>query len=118
MSRGLVSQVGYGNAPQYLLDHLGKTQSGIDRLARALVSAVVVRGILNPGSSEATNVESDEDCPSLDHRPVGSDMPVTETRTVPSSPELVTLLRAHLNRYGTTPDGRIFQTVRSGTLKD
>ncbi len=33
-----------------------------------------------------------------------------ETRTIPIPPELVRLLRAHIKRYGTTPDGRIFQT--------
>ncbi len=30
-----------------------------------------------------------------------------ETRTIPIPPELVKLLRAHIKRYGTTPDGRI-----------
>ena len=29
-----------------------------------------------------------------------------ETRTIPVPPELVQLLRAHIRRYGTTPDGR------------
>ena len=28
------------------------------------------------------------------------------------------LLRAHIKRYGTTPDGRIFQTARGGLLQD
>ena len=28
------------------------------------------------------------------------------------------LLRAHIKRYGTTPDGRIFQTARGGILQD
>src|ERR1019366_7581820 len=32
------------------------------------------------------------------------------TRTIPIPPDLVKLLRAHIRRYGTTPDGRIFQT--------
>src|SRR5580692_5452151 len=41
-----------------------------------------------------------------------------ETRTVPIPPELVRLLRAHIKRYGTTPDGRIFQTARGGILQD
>jgi integrase len=41
-----------------------------------------------------------------------------ETRTIPIPPELVTLLRAHVRRYGTTPDGRIFQTARGGILQD
>jgi integrase len=41
-----------------------------------------------------------------------------ETRTIPIPPELVWLLRAHLRRYGTTPDGRIFQTARGGILQD
>ena len=37
-----------------------------------------------------------------------------ETRTIPVPPELVKLLRAHIRRYGTTPDGRIFHTARGG----
>jgi integrase len=41
-----------------------------------------------------------------------------ETRTVPIPPVLVQLLRAHIKRYGTTPDGRIFQTARGGILQD
>ncbi len=36
-----------------------------------------------------------------------------ETRTIPA--ELVKLLRAHNRRYGTTPDGRIFQTARAAS---
>ena len=43
---------------------------------------------------------------------------VHETRTIPIPPDLVKLLRAHIKRYGTTPDGRIFQTARSGILQD
>jgi integrase len=41
-----------------------------------------------------------------------------ETRTIPIPPELVRLLRAHIKRYGTAPDGRIFQTARGGILQD
>jgi len=41
-----------------------------------------------------------------------------ETRTIPIPPDLVTLLRAHISRYGTTPDGRIFQTARGGIIQD
>jgi integrase len=41
-----------------------------------------------------------------------------ETRTIPIPPELVRLLRAHIKRYGTTPDGRIFQTARGGIIQD
>ena len=41
-----------------------------------------------------------------------------ETRTIPIPPVLVRLLRAHIKRYGTTPDGRIFQTARGGILQD
>jgi integrase len=33
-------------------------------------------------------------------------------------PDLVKLLRAHIRRYGTTPDGRIFQTARGGIIQD
>jgi integrase len=41
-----------------------------------------------------------------------------ETRTIPIPPELVKLLRAHIKRYGTISDGRIFQTARGGILQD
>jgi integrase len=41
-----------------------------------------------------------------------------ETRTIPIPPELVRLLRAHIKRYGTTPDGRILQTSRGGIIQD
>ena len=41
-----------------------------------------------------------------------------ETRTIPIPPVLVRRLRAHIKRYGTTPDGRIFQTARGGILQD
>src|ERR1022692_378478 len=41
-----------------------------------------------------------------------------ETRTIPVPPDLVRLLRAHIRRYGTTPDGRIFQTARGGIIQD
>jgi len=41
-----------------------------------------------------------------------------ETRAIPIPPDLVRLLRAHIKRYGTTPDGRIFQTARGGIIQD
>ena len=41
-----------------------------------------------------------------------------ETRTIPIPPELVSLLRAHIKKFGTTTDGRIFQTARGGILQD
>jgi integrase len=41
-----------------------------------------------------------------------------ETRTIPIPPDLVRLLRAHIRRFGTTPDGRVFQTARGGILQD
>jgi integrase len=41
-----------------------------------------------------------------------------ETRAIPIPPDLVRLLRAHVKRHGTTPDGRIFQTARGGILQD
>jgi integrase len=42
----------------------------------------------------------------------------SETRTIPVPPELVKLLRAHVKKYGTTRDGRVFQTARGGLLQD
>ena len=41
-----------------------------------------------------------------------------ETRTIPIPPELVRLLRAHIKRYGATPDGRVFPTTRGGIIQD
>ena len=41
-----------------------------------------------------------------------------ETRSIPIPPVLVRMLRAHLKRYGTAPDGRIFLTVRGGLIQD
>ncbi|MFG2397737.1 tyrosine-type recombinase/integrase [Streptomyces lydicus] len=38
------------------------------------------------------------------------------TRDVPIPPELVRLLRDHLARYGTAPDGRLFRAARGGRL--
>jgi integrase len=42
----------------------------------------------------------------------------SEVRTIPIPSELVKLLRTHLKRYGTTTDGRIFQTARGGLVQD
>ena len=41
-----------------------------------------------------------------------------ETRIIPIPPVLIRLLRAHIKWFGTTPDGRIFQTTRGGILQD
>jgi integrase len=41
-----------------------------------------------------------------------------ETRTIPIPPELVGLLRADIERYGTTTDERVFQTARGGIIQD
>ncbi|HEX6453974.1 MAG TPA: tyrosine-type recombinase/integrase [Trebonia sp.] len=41
-----------------------------------------------------------------------------ETRTIPIPPVLVRLLRAHIKRFGTTLDGRVFQTARGGILQE
>ena len=41
-----------------------------------------------------------------------------ETRTIPIPPVLVRRLRAHIKRFGTPLDGRVFQTARGGILQD
>jgi len=41
-----------------------------------------------------------------------------ETRSIPIPPPLVQMLRHHLKRYGTAPDGRIFRTTRGGLIQD
>ena len=44
--------------------------------------------------------------------------PQHETRSIPIPPILVQMLRNHLERYGTEPDGRIFFTTRGGLIQD
>jgi len=41
-----------------------------------------------------------------------------ETQSIPIPPVLVQILGAHLKRYGTSPDGRIFRTARGGIIQD
>ena len=48
----------------------------------------------------------------LKHRASG------ETRSIPIPPVLVTMLRAHIARYGTSPGGHLFRTARGGPLND
>lgn len=38
------------------------------------------------------------------------------TRSIPIPPDLVHLLRTHLDSYGTAPDGRLFHAVRGGRV--
>ncbi|OHV61339.1 tyrosine-type recombinase/integrase [Pseudofrankia sp. BMG5.36] len=47
----------------------------------------------------------------LKHREKG------EVRPVPLHPDLVALLRRHIERFGTTPDGRIFRSYTGGAVK-
>jgi integrase len=56
---------------------------------------------------EWTDSGSNRDQRQLKQRAVG------ETRTVPCPPELTALLHAHLNRFGTGPDGRLFVGERN-----
>jgi integrase len=40
------------------------------------------------------------------------------TRPVPIPPELVSLLREHIDRYGVAPDGRLFRTSKNGMVQE
>ncbi|MEU1942059.1 hypothetical protein ABZ554_06345 [Streptomyces sp. NPDC020125] len=44
--------------------------------------------------------------------------PEKEVRHVPIPPVLVTMLREHLETYGTAPDGRLFRTTRGGLVQE
>jgi len=48
----------------------------------------------------------------LKHRPAGS------IRQVPIPPQLITLLRGHVSRHGTGPDGLLFRSPRGGVLRE
>jgi integrase len=41
-----------------------------------------------------------------------------EVRIVPAPPELVRILREHLEEFGTAPDSRLFRTPTNGTISD
>jgi len=41
---------------------------------------------------------------------------VEDVRPIPIPPVLVQILRAHIDEYGTAPDGRLFQTERGGPV--
>lgn len=41
-----------------------------------------------------------------------------DSRPVPIPPHFVAMLRAHLDRHGTAPDGRLFRTARGGLLQE
>jgi hypothetical protein len=58
--------------------------------------------------AEWTNTSTKDEERGLKHRDLG------EGRTVPCAPELAILLNDHLARFGTAPDGRLFQGSRHG----
>jgi integrase len=57
-----------------------------------------------------TNSGAAHDRKGLKHRPAD------EVRPVPIPPELVTILRWHLDEFGITPDGRLFRQVNGGVV--
>ncbi len=71
--------------------------------------------LLLSGSSPRAGSTWTDDGKSYDERGLKR-RPRSATRDVPIPPELVQLLRAHLERYGTAPDGRLFRASRGGVL--
>ena len=69
-----------------------------------------IRGATPDAGSEWTDDGSPRERRQLKHRAEG------DTRIVPTHPELTRLLRVHLNKFGTSPDGRLFSGVRGGDL--
>jgi integrase len=64
-----------------------------------------------PDAGRAWTDDGDQrDRRQLKHRARG------EVRTVPMHPELVALLRFHIEEFGTSPDGKLFTGVRGGEL--
>ncbi|MFD0347927.1 tyrosine-type recombinase/integrase [Kitasatospora aburaviensis] len=62
--------------------------------------------------SSWTDSGASHDPRSLKHRPEKA------TRPVPIPPELVKLLREHIDQHGTAPDGRLFRTFRNGMVQE
>ena len=69
-----------------------------------------VRGATPDAGSEWTDDGSPRERRQLKHRAAG------DSRIVPTHPELTGLLREHLDKFGTGPDGRLFGGVRGGEL--
>jgi integrase len=59
-------------------------------------------------AAEWTDTNSKDEERGLKHRDPG------EGRTVPCAPELTILLHDHVAKFGTAPDGRLFQGIRNG----
>lgn len=69
-----------------------------------------IRSATPDAGSEWTDDGSRRERRQLKHRAEG------DSRIVPAHPELTTLLREHLDTYGTAPDRRLFAGVRGGEL--
>jgi len=69
-----------------------------------------LRGATPDPGSEWTDDGSVREMRQLKHRAEG------DSRIVPTHPELTRLLRVHLDKFGTAPDGRLFGGVRGGEL--
>jgi integrase len=69
-----------------------------------------IRSATPDAGSEWTDDGSSRDRRQLKHRAEG------DSRIVPVHPELTMLLRDHLTKLGTAPDGRLFSGVRGGEL--
>lgn len=67
-----------------------------------------LRAATPDAGSEWTDDGSARERRPLKHRAEG------DSRIVPTHPELTRLLREHLAKFGTAPDGRLFSGVRSG----
>ena len=69
-----------------------------------------IRGAMPDAGSEWTDDGSPRQRRQLKHRAEG------DSRIVPTHPELTRLLREHLGKFGTAPDGSLFGGVRGGEL--
>jgi integrase len=69
-----------------------------------------IRNATPDAGSEWTDDGSPRERRQLKHRAEG------DSRIVPVHPELTCLLRDHLRKFGTPPDGRLFSGVRGGEL--
>jgi integrase len=69
-----------------------------------------IRGATPDAGSEWTDDGSPRERRQLKHRAEG------DSRIVPTHPELTRLLREHLGKFGTAPDGCLFGGVRGGEL--
>jgi len=86
-------------------------REGDCRFSRSGWGELVLTGSLPPSGTRWTDDGAVHEARGLKHRPA------RDTRVVPIPPELCSILRDHVARFGAGADGRLFRSERGGRLQ-